>query len=231
MTNSLGLHDLPLFAFTVLVLNATPGVDMIYTVSQTLKGGARAGLAAAAGICAGCVVHALLAAFGLAALLAVASQAFQWLTWLGAAYLVWIGAGMLRSAVPTPGSASTGTPPPASGSDLKLGAVFRQGLLTNVLNPKVALFILAFLPQFIDADAPHKTLAFLTLSAWLVVQGAAFLAALVAVVALLRRRWAGRPGSPVIARGLNTLGGLLFLGLAWRMATADAPALPATTTP
>jgi threonine/homoserine/homoserine lactone efflux protein len=222
-----GLHDLALFAFTVLVLNATPGVDMVYTVSQTLKGGARAGLAASAGICAGCVVHTLAAAFGLAALLAVASQAFQWLTWLGAAYLVWIGTGMLRSALSTPGGAPASTPVPASGSALKLGAVFRQGLLTNVLNPKVALFILAFLPQFIDADAPHKTVAFLALGAWLVLQGAVFLAALVGAVAMLRRRFDDRPGSPGIARGLNALGGLLFLGLAWRLATAEAPALPA----
>jgi threonine/homoserine/homoserine lactone efflux protein len=96
--------------------------------------------------------------------------------------------------------------------------VFRQGLLTNVLNPKVALFVLAFLPQFINPDAPHKTLAFLALGGWLVTQGTLFLLVLVAVTLRLRRLG----GSPRLARWLNGLGGALFLGLAARLALADA---------
>ena len=96
---NLGLHDLPLFALTVLVLNATPGVDLVFTISRTLQHGVRTGLAGAAGISAGCVVHALGAAFGLAALLAVSTTAFTVLKGLGAAYLVWLAVGMLRSAL------------------------------------------------------------------------------------------------------------------------------------
>ncbi len=217
MIASLGIHDLALFALTVLVLNATPGVDMLYTVGRTLSGGWRTGIAASLGISSGCVVHALLAAFGLAALLAVSSWAFSLIKWAGAAYLVWLGLGMLREAWrgggPAPVSAAPTTPAPAF-------AVYRQGLLTNVLNPKVALFFLAFLPQFIAPDAEHKTLAFLVLGGWMVVQGTLFLFALVALTAWARRLG----GSPRLARWLNGAGGLLFLGLAARLAQADAHA-------
>ena len=212
----LGLHDLPLFALTVLVLNATPGVDLVFTVSRTLQHGVRTGLAGAAGISAGCVVHALAAAFGLAALLAVSTTAFAVLKGIGAAYLVWLAVGMLRSALQPAGATTTaGTIAP-----VPLGRVFRQGLLTNVLNPKVALFFLAFLPQFIDADAPHKTLAFLALGVWFVLQSALFLVALVVLTARLRHlgRGSANPG-----RWLNGLGGVLFLGLAVRLARTDLP--------
>ena len=124
--SGLGIHDLALFAFTVLVLNATPGVDMLYTVSRTMTCGWRGGLAASLGISAGCVVHALLAAFGLAALLAVSGWAFSLIKWAGAAYLVWLGLGMLRDAFRRGEPASTATPPVA----VSAWAVFRQGLLT-----------------------------------------------------------------------------------------------------
>jgi threonine/homoserine/homoserine lactone efflux protein len=212
----LGLHDLPLFALTVLVLNATPGVDLVFTVSRTLQHGIRTGLVGAAGISAGCVVHALAAAFGLAALLAVSTTAFAVLKGIGAAYLVWLAVGMLRSALQPAGTTTTaGTIAP-----VPLGRVFRQGLLTNVLNPKVALFFLAFLPQFIDADAPHKTLAFLALGVWFVLQSALFLVALVVLTARLRHLG---QGSATLGRWLDGLGGVLFLGLAVRLARTDLP--------
>lgn len=212
-----GLHDLPLFALTVLVLNATPGVDLVFTVSRTLQHGVRTGLAGAAGISAGCVVHALAAAFGLAALLAVSTTAFTVLKGLGAAYLVWLAVGMLRSALATPVARTADV---VAVVPVPLGRVFRQGLLTNVLNPKVALFFLAFLPQFIDADAPHKTLSFLALGGWFVLQSALFLAALVLLTARLRHL--GR-GSATTGRWLNGLGGVLFLGLAAKLARTDLP--------
>lgn len=212
---ALGLHDLALFSFTVLVLNATPGVDMAFTVSRTLRGGARAGVAASLGISTGCAVHSLLAAFGLAAVLAVSPWAFAAIKWAGAAYLLWLALGMLRAAW-APGEAN-GTRAAASPS-ASPWQLFRQGLLTNVLNPKVALFVLAFLPQFIHPEAAHKTLALLFLGAWLVVQGTAFLLLLVAVTARLRRLG----GSPRFGRWLNGIGGGLFLALAGKLALADA---------
>jgi threonine/homoserine/homoserine lactone efflux protein len=215
----LGLHSLGLFALTVLVLNATPGVDMLYAVSRTLSGGPRAGLAAALGISAGCVVHALGAAFGLAALMAVSAWAFTALKWAGALYLAWLGWDLLRQAW----RPAAGTPGrPAAAAPAAWGAVFRQGLLTNLLNPKVALFFLAFLPQFIRPEAGHQTLAFLVLGAWMVLQGTLFLLALVAVVAALRRLG----GSPALGRGLKALGGALFLGLAVRLASTAREVTP-----
>jgi threonine/homoserine/homoserine lactone efflux protein len=213
LSQSLGVHDLALFAFTVLVLNATPGVDLLYTVSRTLSGGARAGVAASLGITSGCAVHALLAACGLAALLAVSPWAFALIKWAGAAYLCWLALGMLRQAW-RPAVAG----PAAALAPATWGAVYRQGLLTNLLNPKVALFVLAFLPQFIVPGAAHPTAAFVALGAVLVVQGTLFLLAVVALASRLRHLG----GSPRLARVLQAVGGLLFVGLAARLALSEA---------
>jgi threonine/homoserine/homoserine lactone efflux protein len=209
----LGTHSLALFATTVFVINATPGVDMMLTLTRTLRHGVRGGLAAAAGIMAGCVVHALAAALGLAALIAASAAAFTVIKWAGAAYLLWLAIGMLRSALA--GDVPSAAPQLEEGPGL--GALFRQGVLTNVLNPKIALFFLALLPQFIDADAPHKTLAFLFLGAWFVVQGGIFLFAFVLLVAPLRRWRAGGGWK----RGLNAAAAGLFAWLAARLAFAE----------
>jgi threonine/homoserine/homoserine lactone efflux protein len=213
-----GTHDLALFALTVLVVNATPGVDMAFTLVSTLRGGVKAGLAAAAGICAGCSVHTAAAALGLAALLATSSAAFAAVKWAGAAYLLWLAFGMLRAGLRPPAS-SDATPTPVA-PQASAWATFRQGFLTNVLNPKVALFFLALLPQFIDADAQHQTAAFVFLGAWFIVQGFAFLALFVLLVAPLRR-WQPRPG---VARALNLAGGGLFALLAARLGLAERAA-------
>ena len=205
-----GAAQAAVFAAAVLVLNATPGVDFLLTVSRTLQGGARAGVAAVLGINAGCVVHALAAAFGLAALLALHPQAFALIQWAGAAYLVWLGVAMLRQAW-RPGAAPAWADQGVARRGW--GADFRAGLLTNVLNPKVALFFLAFLPQFVPAGSPHKTVSFLLLGAWFVVQGLVFSLALVAVAARLSRLQA----SPAARRLLNALGGGLFIVLALRL--------------
>ena len=207
-----GAAELALFAAAVAVLNATPGVDFLLTVTRTVQGGARAGLAAALGIGAGCVLHALAAAFGLAALLAVQPAAFIALQWAGASWLAWLGLGLLRRAwrgAPEAAAAAGA----ASGPAQALWAEFRTGLLTNVLNPKVALFFLAFLPQFVPAAAPSKTAAFLLLGAWFAVQGTLFLALLV----LLASRLARWQAAAAARRALGTLGGLLFIALALRL--------------
>ncbi|MEX8517656.1 MAG: LysE family translocator [Leptothrix sp. (in: b-proteobacteria)] len=217
---ALGLHDLALFSLTVLVLNATPGVDLIFTLTRTLQHGVRAGLAGAAGISAGCVVHALGATFGLAALMATSAHAFDLIKWAGAAYLAWLALGMLRGALRPAHSASgsaAGADVAETAATISAGRLFRQGLLTNVLNPKVAIFFLALLPQFIAADAPDKTLAFLALGGWFVLQSALFLTVLVLLVAPLRR-W--RPATATL-RALNAASGLLFAGLALRLALTE----------
>lgn len=215
MIAALGVHDLALFAFTVLVLNATPGVDMLCALSRTLAGGWRAGLAASLGISAGCALHVLAAAFGLAALLAVSPWAFMAIKAGGAGYLLWLALGMLRAAwrpATVVAAAQAGGPRAHSWrADLRLG------LLTNLLNPKVALFVLAFLPQFITPDAAHLTGAFLLLGAWMVLQGTLFLVALVLLADRARRLG----GSPAGLRALNGLGGLLFAALALRLVRSE----------
>ncbi|MGZ5893500.1 MAG: LysE family translocator [Caldimonas sp.] len=206
----LGTHSLGLFALTVLVVNATPGVDMMLTLTSTLRHGVRGGVATALGIATGCVVHALAAALGLAALIAASSAAFSVVKWLGAGYLLWLAWGMLRGAVaPTADPAA-----PRAAASPGRAALFRQGILTNVLNPKVALFFLALLPQFIAADAPDKLLAFLFLGAWFVVQGGLFLIGFVVLVAPLGR-WRA---STAWKRGHNAAGAGLFAWLAVRLA-------------
>lgn len=205
---NLGVHDLALFSATVFVLNATPGVDMAFTVASTLKGGWRQGAAAAAGIMAGCVLHTAAAAFGLAALLAASSEAFLALKLVGAAYLLYVAWGMARAGLrPPAGSAEVAAAP-------SLSRTVRQGFFTNALNPKVALFFLALLPQFIDAGATDKTLAFLFLGAWFIAQGLVFLLVLVALVLPLRR---ARP-RPWVGRSLNLGGAGLFTLLAAKLA-------------
>jgi threonine/homoserine/homoserine lactone efflux protein len=209
-----GPAEAAVFATAVFVLNATPGVDFLLTVTRTLQGGVRAGMAAALGINAGCVVHALAAAFGLAALLAVHPQAFLLIQWGGAAYLVWLGVAMLRQATrprAAPAAAVRG------GNEARPFWIdFRTGLLTNVLNPKVALFFLAFLPQFVPADSGNKTASFVLLGAWFVVQSSVFLMGLVLLASRLSRLQA----SDAARRWLGGLGGLLFIGLALRLLRA-----------
>lgn len=207
-----GTHDLLLFAATVAVLNATPGVDMALTLGATLRAGWRQGVAVVLGIQLGCVFHTFAAAFGLAALLAASAQAFTVVKLLGAAYLLYVAWGMARAglkpaaAIPAPGAV-----PPTFARGVG------QGFLTNALNPKVALFYLALLPQFIDADAPHKTGAFVFLGLWFVVQGGLFSLALVALAARARRL----PARPGLGRALNLGGAALFSLLAVRLALVE----------
>jgi threonine/homoserine/homoserine lactone efflux protein len=173
----------------------------------------RAGVAAALGVSTGCGVHALAAAFGLAALLAVHREAFVLVQWAGAVYLVWLGVGMWRQAWRGGGAAAVGGTKASSAPPRTAWADFRTGVLTNVLNPKVALFFLAFLPQFVPATSPSQTLSFLLLGGWFIVQGTVFLLGLVWLAARVQRL----KGPPALARALHALGGLLFVALALKL--------------
>ena len=143
------------------LLNLTPGPDVLYIVSSALKSGVRAGIVAALGIVSGCFVHVFAAALGVGALLATSATAFAVLKWAGAAYLMWMGVKLLLAK----GGGSSIVPAGVSAEvvAVNLWRVFRQGFLTNVLNPKVALFFLAFVPQFIAPGTEDKVTAFLLL--------------------------------------------------------------------
>jgi len=153
-----GIHDVALFVLAGLLLNITPGPDMLYIIGRSTSQGFRAGAAATLGVSAGCSVHITAAALGISALITASATAFTILKIVGAAYLIYVGISMMKS--------KTGDRPlvPFRGTS-GLSPVFWQGFLTNALNPKVALFFLAFLPQFIALDAPAKPLAFLVLGA------------------------------------------------------------------
>lgn len=153
-----GTHDLWLFVLSGLLLNITPGPDTLYIVGRSSTQGLRAGVVAALGIGAGTLVHICAAALGLSAILAASATAFTVVKIVGAVYLLYVGISLIRAAGVAKSSPSVVVTRPAG-----IRSIFVQGFLTNVLNPKVALFFLAFLPQFVAADASSKPLAFLFL--------------------------------------------------------------------
>jgi threonine/homoserine/homoserine lactone efflux protein len=154
----MGIHDLWLFLLAGVLLNITPGQDMALIIARSTQYGTRAGIAAALGVGVGAFVHIFAAAIGISTLIVASALAFTVLKWIGAAYLLYLGIQLVRSSfLHRPPTAT----PPLLSSGLRY--VFLQGILTNALNPKVAMFFLAFLPQFVDADAPSKVTSFITL--------------------------------------------------------------------
>ena len=144
---SLGIQHFGAFVLACIALALTPGLDTFYILARSGREGRTVGVAAVLGINTGCLVHTLAAVLGISAILMTSALAFAALKYLGAAYLVWMGVRMLLA------KQSARQPTVTRGRGL--GAAFRQGMLTNVLNPKVALFFLAFLPQFVSMQAAH----------------------------------------------------------------------------
>lgn len=211
----LGIQDLPLFIVSGLLLNIAPGPDSLLIASRSASHGWRAGSAAALGVGGGTMVHVLAAALGLSTLMAASSTAFTVVKMVGAAYLVYIGLAMLlrrdRPAdAPAPGEAA----PPAGGA-LTWRRIWCQGFLTNVLNPKVAVFFLAFVPQFIAPDAPNKALAFLVLGCIFNLNAMLWCHLLAVSAAFASRRV---QASRRLVRWLNRAIGLMFLGFGLRLA-------------
>jgi threonine/homoserine/homoserine lactone efflux protein len=213
MVEILGIHELWLFVLSGVLLNITPGPDTAYIVGRSIQFGWRGGAAAAIGVCCGCLVHVFGAAIGLSALLMASSTAFTILKWVGAAYLLFTGVQMLLSRSRPLAEAAV------ADNETSLARVFWQGALTNILNPKVALFFLAFLPQFVTVDSGHKTLAFLTLGLIFIFTGTLWCLALAAFAARAARRI--RQSVNVMTWINRTLGGL-FVYLGIRVAMLEA---------
>ena len=207
-----------LFIAAGWLLNLTPGPDVLYIVSNALKSGVRAGMVAALGIVSGCFVHVWVAALGVGALLAASATAFSVLKWLGAAYLVWMGVKLLRARGGGVAIVPNGAAPQRVPANLR--RIYLRGFLTNVLNPKVALFFLAFVPQFIAPGTPDKVTAFVllgllfNLNSLPINLGYAWLAG-----------WAaGRVGAVQrVLRGLDRAAGVLFIGFGLKLAMSDNP--------
>lgn len=140
--------NLALFVSAALILLAIPGPAVLYIIAQSVEQGRKAGLVSDLGIHAATLVHVLAAALGLSALLASSALAFSIVKYAGAAYLIWLG---LKKICTRPAAASIDAPPKARG----YGRMFRDGFIVNLLNPKTALFFMAFLPQFVDVGRGH----------------------------------------------------------------------------
>lgn len=204
------MHDPGLFVIASVVLILTPGQDMLYVVARSIGLGWRGGMLSMLGVVCGVLVHTAAAAMGLAAVLSASAEAFTVIRYAGAVYLVWLGLRTLLCASDPSLTAGTDAAPRA-------GSVFRQGLLSNVLNAKVALFFLAFLPQFVDADAGAPAAVMLALGGVFSALTAAILAAVVAVVSAGRSRLARSRTFPGLLRRVS---GAMLTGLGIHMALA-----------
>jgi len=203
-----GIHDLTLFIISGLLLNIMPGPDSLLIMTRSATQGWRAGVAAAMGIGTGTMVHVLAAAVGLSAILATSATAFMVVKYIGAAYILYMALGLLLSKRKD-AAAAVAVPP------LPYRSVFLQGLLTNVLNPKVAIFFLAFVPQFIDADAPNKALAFIVLGCIFNINGMLWCVSLALFTGLASARL---KVSPLVSLWLNRVTGGLFVWLGVKLA-------------
>ena len=205
-----GLHDFVLFVTTGILLNLTPGPDTLYILGRSVAHGRRAGVASALGISIGSIFHTAAAALGLSAFLATSAWAFTFVKLAGAAYLIFLG---IRALLERQSDLAI----PAHFKRRGAGAAFRQGILTNILNPKVALFFLAFLPQFIDSGTPSKTFAFLVLGLTFVTTGTIWCL----ILAWFSSAFSDRlRESPTVTALLNRAVGSLFILLGLRLAVA-----------
>jgi threonine/homoserine/homoserine lactone efflux protein len=208
-----GIHDLTLFIISGLLLNIMPGPDNLLIMTRSATQGWRAGSAAALGIGTGTMVHVLAAALGLSAALSTSAAAFTVVKWVGAAYIVYMGIGMLRAKLRGEEVAEAPAVQP-----LAWRKIYLQGLLTNVLNPKVALFFLAFVPQFIHTDSSNKPLAFIILGAVFNFNGMLYCHGLALFTAFASARLNIKP---LVSLWLNRTMGGLFLALGVRLALSE----------
>lgn len=134
----------------ITLLTVTPGVDTLLVLRNTARGGVSDGCMTSVGICSGLFIHATLSALGISLLLVETAWAFALLKWAGALYLIWLGIGSLRQAFERNPEAASAPVAQSNGRRVRLRVAFREGVLSNLLNPKTALFYMALLPQFID---------------------------------------------------------------------------------
>lgn len=219
----LGIQNIGLFILAGWALNLTPGPDVFYMITHALKSGWRAGAVAAAGITAGCFVHVAAATVGLSAIITASATAFTVIKWIGAAYLVYVGWNMLTSKASavnplTNAAAPSGLQRSTAAAQANYRKIFTQGFYTNVLNPKVALFFLAFLPQFISPTAAQPWLAFLALGVLFNVNAIPVNLGYVTLAAWVSQR------SAVLQGGMHWLeraAGTLFIGFGIKLALSE----------
>ncbi|HET8727116.1 MAG TPA: LysE family translocator [Alphaproteobacteria bacterium] len=201
-------QTLSIFILAVVVLMVTPGPDMLFIAANGIAQGPRAGTVSALGVGVGCLVHTLLAAAGISALVLATPVAFDVIRFAGAAYLAWLGVQAIRNPAMLDLHVS-------AARARTLGAVFRGGVLCNVLNPKVAVFFIAFLPQFADPSRGPIAIQMVVLGVVLTVIGTTFNMLIGLSGGGIGRFLSTRPR---FARVQAWVSGLIFIGLAARLA-------------
>ena len=200
------------FFSAALALNLSPGPDLLYVLSRTLTGGRRLGMVSALGVCSGAMVHVSAAAFGLSAILATSALAFSLVKYLGAAYLIYLGVQALRSA----GKGITRLPETRGASSA--WQAYRQGVLVDLLNPKAAIFFMAFLPQFVRPGHGTTTLQLFWLGFLVVVVAIVVEGSLVVLAARASRLLRGQQR---VAAWLDRLLGSVLVGLGVRLGLSE----------
>jgi threonine/homoserine/homoserine lactone efflux protein len=204
-------QNLYLFFVAALLLNLTPGNDMIYVASRSVSQGVKAGIASAAGIFVGCFVHIFAAVFGLSIIISRSAYLFQLIKFAGAGYLIYLGVRSLLS------SSAVDT---KSENFSKTGywKLFRQGVVTNALNPKVAIFFLSFLPQFIDPASHFFKFQLFILGTWFAAQGTLVL---IIVAFILGKTKDFFRKNPQVWKVQGKITGLILIGLGIKIALAS----------
>ncbi|GAB2630747.1 MULTISPECIES: LysE family translocator [Psychrobacter] len=212
-----GIENYLGFVLAAILLNLTPGTDTMYIITRSVSHGSAAGFYSVLGIISGILVHTVFAALGLSIILINSPLAFTVVKYIGASYLCYLGIKMLMSKQPSllanhlPKSS-----PSAPANSIAHWQIYKQGVLTNVFNPKVALFFLAFFPQFIDPSYAHSALSFLILGLSFALTGFVWCLCL----ALLASRFsANLRKNPAIEVLLNKISGVVFIGLGVKLLT------------
>ncbi len=201
-------QNIYLFFIASLLLNLTPGNDMLYVASRSISQGIKGGIVSALGVFAGCFVHILAAVLGLSIIISKSAYLFELIKFAGAGYLIYLGVKALLSK-PNIGSIN-GKPAPAN-----YWKLFKQGALTNALNPKVAVFFLSFLPQFIAVASPWVKLQLFTLGFWFDAQGTLVL---IIVACIFGKTKDFFKRNPKMWRIQEKITGLVLIGLGIKIA-------------
>ena len=197
------------FIASAIVLNLTPGIDTIYILTRSITHGKRAGLVSVAGIMSGCIIHVLCASFGLSLILSTSVLVFSLIKWAGAGYLIYLGIRMLFSRQSSFDSLLISDASP------DLFKIYKQGVLTNILNPKVGLFFLSFLPQFINPNQTYGAIPFLILGMTFLTTGTLWCLFLTLTASLMTKTLRRNPMAGTL---LQKISGLIFIGFGLKLA-------------
>lgn len=200
------IQDFPLFLLSAMILNMTPGTDTMYIVARSVSQGRKAGILSVLGISSGSIIHTIAASVGISAVIASSAFLFSLIKWIGAGYLFYLGAMLLFRNENNQDSQHEIT----KTTDLNSFKIYQQGLLTNVLNPKVAIFFLAFLPQFVDPKGEYQVFSYLLLGGTFIFTGTIWCLGVAYFSSLSSQNLRSNPKIKLL---LNKVTGLIFMSM------------------